>query len=170
MMQCDKHVNKMCLESAQMLSTAHRILDGKPKKQLSKSGKSLVTHYELDVVRENTLYRVAHANHPCSKWVRETSGNYNWMFYHWKHLCKEFYFRFGKKHKSTELAIDLAYQPININLDNKTPFVLAMNNYPEYMFKDDPVKSYRMFYQTKQDRFAMKWEKGREKPEWFKLR
>ena len=26
---CDKHVVKMILESAQMLSTAHRILDGK---------------------------------------------------------------------------------------------------------------------------------------------
>ena len=27
-MQCDKHVVKMILESAQMLSTAHRVLDG----------------------------------------------------------------------------------------------------------------------------------------------
>ena len=27
-MHCDKHVVKMILESAQMLSTAHRILDG----------------------------------------------------------------------------------------------------------------------------------------------
>ena len=27
-MMCDKHVVKMILESAQMLSTAHRVLDG----------------------------------------------------------------------------------------------------------------------------------------------
>jgi hypothetical protein len=27
-MSCDKHVCKMIVESAQMLSTAHRILDG----------------------------------------------------------------------------------------------------------------------------------------------
>ena len=27
--QCDKHVVKMIVESAQMLSTAHRLLDGK---------------------------------------------------------------------------------------------------------------------------------------------
>ena len=26
---CDKHVVKMCIEYAQLLSTAHRILDGK---------------------------------------------------------------------------------------------------------------------------------------------
>jgi hypothetical protein len=28
-LQCDKHVVKMIVESAQMLSTAHRMLDGK---------------------------------------------------------------------------------------------------------------------------------------------
>ena len=26
--QCDKHINKMVIESAQMLSTTHRMLDG----------------------------------------------------------------------------------------------------------------------------------------------
>ena len=30
-MQCDKHVVKMILESAQMLCTAHRVLDGEGK-------------------------------------------------------------------------------------------------------------------------------------------
>ena len=34
---CDKHVVKMILESAQMLSTAHRILDGKESKRPSVS-------------------------------------------------------------------------------------------------------------------------------------
>ena len=29
-MLCDKHVSKMIVESAQMLSTAHRLLDGVP--------------------------------------------------------------------------------------------------------------------------------------------
>ena len=36
---CDKHVPKMIIESAQMLSTAHRLLDGTPEKRRSKSGK-----------------------------------------------------------------------------------------------------------------------------------
>ena len=36
-MQCDKHVVKMIIESAQMLSTAHRVLDGTVQIAPSKS-------------------------------------------------------------------------------------------------------------------------------------
>ena len=43
--QCDKHVVKMPTESAQMLSTAHRILDGYTEKRLSVSGKSMITYW-----------------------------------------------------------------------------------------------------------------------------
>ena len=44
-MLCDKHIPKMIIESAQMLSTAHRMLDGKPEKRRSKSGKTIQTYY-----------------------------------------------------------------------------------------------------------------------------
>ena len=40
---CDKHVLKMIIEYAQLLSTAHRILDGEEVKVLSNSGKQMVT-------------------------------------------------------------------------------------------------------------------------------
>ena len=43
-MQCDKHVVKMIVESAQMLSTVHRMLDGKMERRLSKSGKVRVLY------------------------------------------------------------------------------------------------------------------------------
>ena len=39
---CNKHVHKMATESAQMLSTAHRMLDGNQTLELSKSGKRTV--------------------------------------------------------------------------------------------------------------------------------
>ena len=41
-MLCDRHVPKMIVESAQMLSTAHRLLDGIPEKRPSKSGKTIM--------------------------------------------------------------------------------------------------------------------------------
>ena len=41
-LQCDKHVVKMIVESAQMLSTAHRMLDGYVEKRPSKSGKIVI--------------------------------------------------------------------------------------------------------------------------------
>ena len=34
--QCDIHVNKMIIESGQMLSTVHRMLDGNMERRLSK--------------------------------------------------------------------------------------------------------------------------------------
>ena len=40
--QCDKHVPKMIVESAQMLSTAHRMLDGQETRRPSKSGNTMV--------------------------------------------------------------------------------------------------------------------------------
>ena len=41
-LQCDKHVVKMIVESAQMLSTVHRMLDGRQTRVASKSGKTQV--------------------------------------------------------------------------------------------------------------------------------
>ena len=40
--QCDKHVVKMIVESGQMLSTVHRMLDGDVEMRRSKSGRSVV--------------------------------------------------------------------------------------------------------------------------------
>ena len=34
-LQCDKHVVKMIVESGQMLSTVHRMVDGKMERRLS---------------------------------------------------------------------------------------------------------------------------------------
>jgi hypothetical protein len=54
---CDKHVVKMILESAQMLSTSHRILDGVEEKAPSVSGKTMSKYWRLDDYREPILYR-----------------------------------------------------------------------------------------------------------------
>ena len=40
-MHCDKHVVKMILESGQMLSTAHRVLDGEVVHTLSKNNRKI---------------------------------------------------------------------------------------------------------------------------------
>ena len=54
-MLCDKHIPKMIVESAQMLSTAHRLLDGTPEKRRSKSGKTVQTYYSFNDGRESSL-------------------------------------------------------------------------------------------------------------------
>ena len=62
-MHCDKHVPKMIVESAQMLSTAHRLLDGEEYTALSKSGKSMVKHFRLPEY-DNVIYKAGHTTHP----------------------------------------------------------------------------------------------------------
>ena len=51
-LQCDKHVVKMIVESAQMLSTAHRMLDGSFTRRKSKSGKTMSKYWKLPDERE----------------------------------------------------------------------------------------------------------------------
>jgi hypothetical protein len=167
-LQCDKHVVKMIVESAQMLSTAHRMIDGIQSFGPSKSGKRTVAHYRHpDTDMDNTLYKVVHASHPCTKWTMISSCNYEWHYQHFIALCDEYRYRYNRQH-STDVLLrtKLKQHPKYIPKKALTLFPLAMKSNPECMFEDDPVKSYRMFYQTKQDRFKMAWSK-RNVPEWF---
>jgi len=168
-LQCDKHVVKMVVESAQMLSTAHRILDGTVEMRESKSGKNMIKYWvHPDSGLESILYRVAHQSHPCTVWTMQSKANYDWHYKHFVALCDEYKYRYGKVHMSDEkLRSILSVAPENIPDGQLTKQPLAMKSNPECMF-DDVVKSYRAFYQTKQERFKMVWSK-REVPSWFKF-
>jgi|TARA_B110000908_G_scaffold2877_1_gene3941 hypothetical protein len=170
--QCDKHVVKMIVESAQMLSTVHRMLDGTITQRLSNSGKRTLKYYELHDDREDILYKAVHHNHPCTVWSRENCCNYNWHYEHFTALCDEYTYRYGKIHATdTKLRTLLKELPKNILHTNcKSAFKLAMGSNPECVVVGlggtDVVESYRNFYHTKQERFKMDWTK-RNVPEWF---
>jgi hypothetical protein len=167
---CDKHVPKMVVEEAQMLSTAHRLLDGVQEYRPSKSGKRMVKYWKLPDDRQDVLYSAVHMNHPCTKWSMETLGNYSWSVKLFLALCNEYTYRYNKVHKSYELAPWLIIPPTNINQSLElTPMPLAMGAAPECKDPNDVVGSYRKFYQTKQDRFRMAWT-NRPVPEWFEIR
>lgn len=143
---CDKHVVKMILESAQMLSTAHRVLDES---------------------NDAELYKTAHKNHPCSIWVRKSSENYSWLYSHFKALSEEYTYRYGKIHSSWQkLGKILNKMPKNITMNERSPFAIAMKQYPECIVENDPIQSYRNYYRVAKKDFA-KWTK-REEPEWWK--
>ena len=106
-LQCDKHVVKMIVESAQMLSTTHRMLDGKELKRPSKSGRTMVKYYELPDEREDILYKAVHFNHPCTVWSRESCCNYSWHYEHFIALCDEYKYRYGKTHSTDSKLRDI---------------------------------------------------------------
>tara|TARA_R110002074_G_scaffold57366_2_gene141267 strand:+ start:3209 stop:3757 length:549 start_codon:yes stop_codon:yes gene_type:complete len=165
-LQCDKHVVKMILESAQMLSTVHRMLDGKLYTAPSNSGKRMVKKWSHPV-HDDVLYKAVHMYHPCTEWTFESDTNYKWHYTHFIALCDEYTYRYGKVHASdTKLRKVLKVIPTNIVRKSKTEFRLAMGSNPECMHPGDAVRSYREFYMTKQSRFKMTWT-GRSIPKWF---
>jgi hypothetical protein len=167
-MHCDKHVPKMIVESAQMLSTAHRLLDGEEYTALSKSGKRMVKHYRLPE-HDDVIYKAVHAKHPCTIWTMESAQNYIWHYKLFKELASEFKYRFHKTHRSWQLLKDILYPtPVNIPWFNKlTPPAKAMKAYPDIMAIDDPVEAYRKFYKADKSDFAV-WKRGRDMPQWYK--
>jgi len=167
-MQCDKHVVKMTLESAQMLSTAHRLLDGKMHYDVSKTGRK-VRRYVLTNAND-ILYKAVHQNHPCTVWTMESKANYDWHYRHFIALSEEYTYRYGKVHLCDQkLRNILNASPKNIPDIGLTPFKLAMAQFPECIVKDDPIESYKNYYATKVANVDMRWTK-RDAPEWFTKR
>lgn len=136
----DKHIIKMPLETAQLLCTAHRILDPKSK----------------------APYKIYSKNHPCSKWTYESHSNYLWLCNLGTKLCEEFYYRYDKLH-SSYFVIKWCEDNIPRFIDKGiTPFVQAM---PKEYRLNDPIEAYRRYY-NEAKRHLFKWTR-REQPWWI---
>ena len=144
----DKLVVKMPLESAQMLSTAHRLLSGE------------------DYCEERGIYKTAYKNHPCTIWARETSQNYRWLYYHFVCLCLEYRARYDREHLTfTKLSNALASLPLGIKSGGMTKLPQAM---PDQYKNDDPVQAYRD-YVVNEKTYAQ-WNKIPDRqPEWWTI-
>jgi hypothetical protein len=163
MYHCNAHCIKMILELAQLLSTAHCVLDGVSTISRSeKTGKLLKPKYSKPFPE---LYKPTHINHPCAIWVRESSENYKWLFNLFLELCDEYTYRYDKKIHlcDKKFRILLSELPKNIPMvDTMTPFRLAM---PDDCKVENTVESYRNYYRAHKIHIA-KWKK-RENPDWF---
>lgn len=140
----NKHVVKMILESAQLLSTAHLVCDGVTTVGLSKSGrkqKQFVHH------NSNILYKASHINHPSAIWVRESALNYIWLYNHFAELCAEYTRRYKRVHATeTKLLNILAYIPYNISasVNFKDPPQAMPDQYKSACC----VSAYRNYYES----------------------
>ena len=94
---CDRHVVKMVLETAQILST----ISGGP-------------------------YRPTHQNHPCVLWAKASQRNYLWLVEHGQELGREYTRRYGKVHKSSQVIDQLSTPPKSITRVGLTPFVQCL--------------------------------------------
>lgn len=164
-MMHDKHVVKMILETAQLLSTAHRVLDGEMYiGKTANTGRNVKRWKMDDEYMENTLYKATHINHPSAVWARESNNNYTWLYYHFMALCQEYTHRYGKTHACEDkLIIALAIPPKNIPNYQMTAMPQAMPD--EYKDSKCSVQAYRNYYKGAK-KHQSKYT-NREAPEWL---
>ncbi len=166
----DKHVVKMNIEYPQLLSTAHRLLDGEEWTDRGRAGQR-VKRWRLDGPDENIIYKACHVNHPSAIWARQSLENYFWLYDLWQELGREYTHRYGKVHAcQRKLAERLATPPRNLKSGEFTLPTPAMKAYPDCITTNDDgsldvVTSYRKFYKADKQRFAV-WSK-RPTPEWW---
>ena len=137
----DKHVVKMILETAQLLCGVHHA-----------------------TAPDNTYvpYKLSHKNHPCSIWARTSLSNYLYLCELGLELCKEYTYRYGKRHKSQDVIEWCLINKPNVPDVEFTEPAKAM---PEEYKVGDVVQSYRNYYMGAKSGFAT-W-KNRQKPFWF---
>ena len=143
----DIRKNKMILESAQMLSTAVRVLS--PDTDLS-------------------VYKVAYLNHPCTIWARQSRDNFKWLLSHMSHL----FLQKGGLHKSANLLTDFQKYGDSGYFPNEelTPFANCARNLErgvDYSEHTDTHEAYRLYMNDrwKERNIALTWRWGKE-PEW----
>jgi len=159
----DKHVVKMILEYAQLLSTAHRVLDGTESISISTTNRKQ-TRYVLSDEREYTLYRSTHINHPSAIWVRQSYENYEWLYKLFTEVLKEYTYRYGKVHATARLIDALHTPPTNIT--NGAGFTEPPPAMPEeYRVKNNSIQSYINYYVGAKKHLA-NWKK-RTIPSWY---
>lgn len=144
----DKHVVKMIIEYAQLLSTAHRVLDGKMYFEKSKNNRNIKRYLLKN--NEGILYKATHTNHPSAIWVRQSSKHYEFLLQMFISLCNEYTLRYNKVHKTSTLIEALSLFPKNLNDNGFIEPPLAM---PDYCKLDDAVQSYRNYYLKEKNNF-----------------
>lgn len=158
---CDKHVVKMIVEYAQLLCTAHRLLDGKMVVEKSKSDRN-VKRWKLSE-HDDVFYAATHVNHPAAVWCRTSSANYKFLYELFIQLCGEYTHRYRKIHATeTKCRLLLSNLPKNIHHGEFVDPPLTM---PDEYKVDDVVISYQNLYVGSKAKFA-KWT-DRQPPEWF---
>ena len=131
---CDKHIVKMVLEIAQMLSTA----------------------YQKHCGDDDNLYKPAYPKHPMTIWVGESVENFNYAYLLGKELGKQYTKRYGKIHKSSNIINAFNNGRLQ-NIEDRFPsqyFTRPPLCMPDEYKCDDYIQAYRNYYIGDKKRFA----------------
>ena len=144
----DRHIVKMPLETAQMVSFVYYHKD----------------LWDGEVPNLLMNFSAGHDKHPCSLWLRENLVNFLWTCEFGIKLIEEYRFRYdSQKHERCKMIFEWSLDNLpNLPVAEFTPFAKAM---PEEYKVDCSVESYRNYYRMGKSELH-KWTK-RNKPEWI---
>ena len=129
----DKHCVKMILEYAQLMSTAHRVLDGNDANDL--------------------VYKATHKNHPSTIWARTNGSNYEWLYELFVDLSNEYTYRYGRVHMTDEKLRELLNEiPRNMELGTWRQPPQAM---PDDVKTESSLEAYHKYYAVYKKDFAV---------------
>lgn len=136
----NKRVNKMLLESCQMLSTAVNVHHGS----------------------QIAPYKNMSPNHPSNLWCRKTRQNWTWLWYHAKALSDEYTFRGGKIHACAQIVRELLELRSEVPEGPLTPFANCAANKSlglDYKSIQPVTEAYRAYLteRWKTDKLTPKW-------------
>lgn len=121
-----------------------------------------------ELPRETKYFTFRMRNHPCSKWVRLDRAGFEYASDLLRALCDEYTYRFDKVHATERFYYG---ELPHVDLDTlfahrrrRKPVPLAVGE--QHPLDADPVEVYRRFYETKQQRWELKWT-ARSCPPWF---
>ena len=142
---CDVHLNKMIIETAQLISTTVSIVDG-------------VNGKELFYVKPTQ------SGHPCAVWMRSDLHNYKWSVDLLSSLLNEYSFRNKKEHKMTStLLLFKSYGNPRINsVKFSTPPKCTQGAYQELCVED----AYKNYLNDKWKDWTTRTNKRRMKVTW----
>lgn len=141
---CDKHVVKMIVEYAQLMSSAH---------------------HELGSARPG-FYKKTHVNHPCAVWARQSCANYNWLHALASALCSEYTHRYGRVHKVHASGLLRALRSPPRALSSSTELTAFAQAMPDHCKGPDAVQAYRLLYAAEKLQLC-RWT-NRSMPYWLR--
>ena len=137
----DKRVNKMVLESAQLLCAAVTLHGG------------------------TSPYKLTHVNHPSSIWARRNKSNFIWLVEHAYALADTYKLVFKRNHACIPV-IDTCYKQASLLSDE--PLTTFANATPYKNSNNSIINIYRQYMCDKweADPFVPTW-RNRERPDWY---
>ena len=159
----------MILESAQLLSTCHRVQDGIEYYGKTANGRKIKRWRHPNPNLEPLLYKAGWVKHPSTIWLFESAYNYIWLYKHMMALNEEYKKRYN--HKKNHVTIDKLGEVLKFPPNNAKYNKIATDPKPAMpehcKIPGDAVGSYRRYYILEKRRFAT-WKSPAVMPQWYK--